>query len=540
LIEPRGAPSAWGRRGAVVSPHHLASEAGLSVLRAGGNAVDAAIATNAALSVVASNMGGLGGDAFWLIWDGAQLHALNGSGRSGASATPEAARSAGLDAMPLRGPWTVTTPGAVRSWGDAHARFGRLGWSALFAPATELAEGFPATPGWVNAVERGAATFGVRSDWATSFRPSGRPWLAGETVVLAPLARTLQRLAHEGAADFYTGALAQRSAQYLAECGAPLQFGDFEAHRSDWVDPIRTTYRGVTATSHPPNSSGAIALELLNVLARFDPPDRFVRADEDVDWIHLGLEAARLTLADRDACLTDPGAMSQDALTRLLDEAHAHELAGRIDPRRARPLEASPLPAGGGTVYLATADRWGGLVSLIESNYAGFGSGLVDPETGIAFQNRGAFFTLRPGHPNVLAPRKRTMHTLAPGMLFRDGRPWIAHGAMGGELQPQIFAQFVSAVVDRSADVPTALAAPRWAAEPIEHYGPPAVTVLERRFPGWVADELAARGHRVAFTDAFSSRMGHAHAIEVVPTDVGTSAFLAATDPRSEGLPATF
>jgi gamma-glutamyltranspeptidase/glutathione hydrolase len=538
----------------VVSPHHLASEAGLSILRAGGNAIDAAIATNAALSVVASNMCGLGGDAFWLIWNGGELHALNGSGRSAGSATPEAARAAGLDAIPLRGPWSVTVPGAVRSWGDAHSRFGRLAWSDLLEPAVELADGFPATPRWSESVERSAALFGARSDWAAVFRAPRRAWRAGERVVLAAVARTLRRLAAEGPADFYGGQLARRSAQYLLEQGSPLRFPDLEEHRSDWAEPIRITYRGVTATSHPPNSSGAIALEMLNVLQQLDPPSGRLPQD-DPGWIHAGLEAARLTLADRDSSLTDPEAMPRGALETLLDPRHAAELARRIDQRRATPASPSPLPAGGGTVYLATADRWGGVVSLIESNYAGFGSGLVDPETGIAFQNRGAFFTLDPRDANVLAPRKRTMHTLAPGMLFRDGRPWIAHGAMGGEIQPQIFAQFVSAVVDSGMDIATAVAAPRWAAEPEEHYGPPSRTVLERRFPESVAHDLGARGHKVEWTEAYSGSMGHAHAIELVGSsaeaggDAGESdgqglagwlSFVAATDPRSDGLPATF
>jgi gamma-glutamyltranspeptidase/glutathione hydrolase len=298
---------------------------------------------------------------------------------------------------------------------------------------------------------------------------------------------------------------------------------------------------------------------MLNVLQQLDPPSGLPH--DDSGWIHAGLEAARLTLADRDMYLTDPDAMPRAALETLLDPRHAVELARRIDPRRATPAAPSPLPAGGGTVYLATADRWGGIVSLIESNYAGFGSGLVDPETGIAFQNRGAFFTLDPRDANVLAARKRTMHTLAPGMLFRDGQPWIAHGAMGGEIQPQIFAQFVSAVVDSGMDIAAAVAAPRWAAEPEEHYGPPSRTVLERRFPESVGRELGTRGHKVEWTDAYSGAMGHAHAIGLVGAaakageaagaaeDAGESAgqgvpgwlsFVAATDPRSDGLPATF
>jgi len=251
------------------------------------------------------------------------------------------------------------------------------------------------------------------------------------------------------------------------------------------------------------------------------------------------LEASRLTLADRDELLTDRDAMAPGAHERLLDPAHAAELASRIDREQARSLPPSTLPPGGGTVYLATADADGGLVSLIQSNYAGFGSGLVDPDTGVAFQNRGAFFTLDAGHANVLAPRKRTLHTLTPGMLFRNGRPWIVHGSMGGEIQPQVFAQFVSAAVDGGVDIATAVAAPRWAAEVEGHMGRPSIAVLEHPYPDQVAAELTRRGHHVRRTGPFDSGLGHEHAIEVVE-DESARSYAAATDPRSEGLPAAW
>ncbi len=542
------APLVRGANGAVASPHHLASQAGTTMLRAGGNAVDAAVATNAALAVVTGYMCGLGGDAFWIIWDPkkSRAAALNGSGRSALGASIQAAGAAGLEEMPVRGPWTVTVPGAIRSWGDAHARYGRLAWPELLAPAIELANGFAASTSWSSAVEGGGRVFGASGDWARVYRPHGRAWRPGERVALPALEATLRVLAEEGPAAAYSGRLAERAAAYLEGAGSPLRAADFAENQSDWGLPVRAEYRSVTSLSHGPNSCGPIALELLNILDTFDPPrpDQFTaRGCTDARWVHLGLEAARVTLAHRDAYLSDPESMRRGVLEWLLDRGHARDVARALDPNRVADPVATTLPRGGGTIYLATADRWGGMVSLIESNYAGFGSGLVDPETGISYQNRGAFFRLDPAHANALAPGKRTMHTLTPGMLLRDGVPWIAHGSMGGEIQPQVFAQFVSAVVDGRLDIATAIAAPRWAADVEEHLGPPSLSVLEPRFDPEVESGLRERGHQVTLVKPFDSGMGHAHAVEMVRDPDAPDlppTFAAASDPRSEGLAAAF
>lgn len=535
-----------GANGAVASPHHLASQAGTAILRSGGSAVDAAIATNAALAVVAGYMCGLGGDAFWIIWDPkrGRAEALNGSGRSALGASIEAARAVGLAEVPVRGPWTVTVPGAIRSWGDAHARYGRLTWAELLAPAIELAAGFAASAAWSNAVEAAGRAFGTGDDWARTYRPQGRPWRPGERVALPALAGTLRALAEDGPDAAYEGGLARRAAAYLEGAGSPLRAVDFAEHRSDWSLPVRAEYRGVTSLSHGPNSCGPVALELLNILGTFDPPrpaQFTARGCTDPRWVHLGLEAARVTLAHRDAYLSDPEAMRRGVLEWLLDRGHARDVGRAIDPERVAAPVATSLPRGGGTIYLAAADRWGGLVSLIESNYAGFGSGLVDPQTGISYQNRGAFFRLDPDHVNALMPGKRTMHTLTPGMLLRDGAPWMAHGSMGGEIQPQVFAQFVSAVVDGELDIATAIAAPRWAADVERHLGPPSLSVLEPRFETDVEQGLRDRGHQVTLGKPFDSGMGHAHAVEIVRDPEAPDlppTFAAAADPRSEGLAA--
>ena len=537
-----------GRNGAVVSPHHLATQAGLGVLRAGGSAVDAAIATNAALAVVAGAQCGLGGDAFWLIWDAreSRLSALNGSGRSGRAATVDAALAAGHAEMPSVGPWTITVPGAIASWGDAHSRHGRLEWSTLFEPAIELAHGFPADSSWSALVESALPRAGADSDWAAIYRPHHRAWRAGEVVRLEALAQSLATIASEGAAAAYDGSIAARTSAFFSAQGVPLDAADLASHRSEWAEPIGLDYRHVRSMAHPPNSVGVISLQTLGMLARSTPaPDAVFDGLgwDDAGWIHRGLEASRIGLSERDAYVTEPESMAPGAVEEMLSDERMDRFAARIDPARVAPPIAPILPPGGGTVYLASTDRWGGVVSLLQSNFHAFGSGLADPATGICFQDRGSFFRLDRSQANVLAPGKRPTHTLTPGMLMRDGRPWIAHGAMGGEIQPQIFAQFVSAVVDGGVDVATAVSAPRWAALMPGPHEAPTISRLESRVPESVVERLREFGHDVEITDGWSSAMGHGHAIEILRDEDGLDddgTLAAAADPRSEGSAAAF
>jgi gamma-glutamyltranspeptidase len=539
---------ARGTRGAVVAPHHLATAAGLAALEAGGHAVDAAIATNAVLGVVMPQGCGVGGDAFWLVWDetASELVALNGSGRAPAAASAAGLRERGLDRIPLRGPLAITTPGAVRSWGDAHRRWGRLPRATLLAAAIELADGgFPAWDGLV-AAAAAITRETVAEPWAdglrTVWRPAGRHLAAGDHVRLPALAATLRTLAEEGFDAFYDGSLGNRIASGLAAAGAPFAIDDLRSHRSTWETPIATTYRGVRVTTHPPNSSGLLALEMLNVLARFAPPRRPAfgpRGWTDAAWPHLQLETAKLVYADRDAHLADP-AVHDVPVERLLSGAHAEALAGRVDPERADLTPPRVRTLVGGTVYLAVVDAAGSAVSLIQSNAAGFGSGVLDAATGVHFQNRGASFSLEPGHPNLLQPGKRTVHTLLPGMLFRNGdrRPWVVAGSMGGDVQPQIHAGLVSALVDGGADIGTAVAAPRVLVEPAGWLAPPVDVVADGDLAPGVEAGLIARGHALRRVP-FDGALGHQHAIELVDGGPAAGGSLAATtDPRSPGRPA--
>lgn len=516
--------------------------------------MDAAIATNAALGVVTPQSCGIGGDAFWLIWDAAagRQTALNGSGRAPGHADAASWRQAGRTALPLLGPGTITVPGAVRSWAAAHDRHGRLSRDRILAPAIELASGgFPAWDGYIAAVESSAATFSGSDDlvdqgrdWASVQRPHGRPWMPGEIVQNPALARSMSRLATAGFGDFYAGDLADLQVQGLARSGAHITIDDLRAQTASWGEPIGLDYRGVHVTSHPPNSSGVIALEILGILAKFEPPSRQAFGPggvSDARWIHRGIEASKLAMADRDAVLADP-AMADDATPWLLSDEHLRACAARIDDLRASPAPAALVPRGGGTIYLAVVDGDGNAVSLIQSNYKGFGSGVADPVTGIVYHDRGSFFSLRAGHPNELAPGKRPLHTLLPGMLFRDGQPWVVTGSMGGDAQPQIHAQVVSTLVDGQADIATAVAAPRWFVEPAAHFAPPVDVRMERRFAPGIAQSLRELGHPVTELDPFDSLVGHGHAIEFVHggPEQADGSLAAATDPRSAGLPAVW
>ncbi len=536
-----------GVRGAVVAPHHLSTAAGLAVLAAGGHAVDAAIAANAVLGVVMPNGCGIGGDAFWLVWDEAtgELAALNGSGRAPSAISAHALLRAGLDRVPLRGPLSITVPGAVRSWADAHRRWGRLSRNAVLAPAIEQAEtGFAAWDGLIRAIE-GLWSEIAGEPWAGGFRqvwrPHARPWRPGEVVRAPALAATLRTLADEGFDALYDGDLGDRVARALRAAGGRHSVADLRDHRSDWARPISATYRGVRVTTHPPNSSGLFALEILRILERFEPPGAPFggRGWPRAAWPHLMLEAAKLAYADRDAHLGDPAVRTVPVDT-LLSDGHVAALAARIRRDRSDPTPAPVRTLVGGTVYLAVVDAEGNAVSLIQSNAAGFGSGVVDAGTGVHFQNRGASFSLDEDHPNALGPGRRTAHTLLPAMLFRGGerRPWVVAGSMGGDIQPQIQAGLVSALVDGGADLATAVAAPRVVVEPDGWLAPPLAVLADGGLADGVADGLRALGHRLAIAP-FDGSLGHQHAIELVDGGPAAGGSLAAiADPRSAGLAA--
>ena len=533
-------------RGMVTSPNYLATQAGLDVLRRGGNAVDAAVATAVTLAVVYPQMCTPGGDTFWLIYNAktGELRGLNASGRAGARATIDFYASKGLKTIPSRGYLAANTvPGAVSGWDEAY-RYSQsalkttMPWKELFASAIAYArDGFPVSTSlsyWsaVNAdpddkVFRDLQRF---PEFARVFMKDGKPLVTGDMFRQPDLAATLTAIAEKGAAEFYRGDIARRIVADLEKNGGMLSLKDFADHKADWVEPIRVNYRGLSACNLPPNTQGMASLEILNILNNFDVK---AMGEGSADYYHAVIEATKEAFADRDAYLSDPAFVSIP-LDRLLSEDHGKKQAERIDMKKAAGPKA-PLDPKGDTIWLGVVDKDGNAVSLIQSIYHDFGSGIVAEGTGVLLQNRGSFFSLDPKHVNHLEPGKRTMHTLNPAMLLKDGKPYLVYGTMGGEGQPQTQAAIVTRVVDFGMSPQEAITAPRWLYG--RTWGAASNDVkLEGRIPASVVEELKKRGHPVKVVEDFTDTMGHAGAILVRDNGV----LQGATDPRGDGLAAGF
>ena len=505
----------------VATSQPLAAQAGLRMLLGGGNAVDAALAAAIALTVVEPTSNGLGSDAFALVWDGRRLHGLNASGRSPAALTPD--RLAGRDAMPLRGWEPVTVPGAVSAWVQLSDRFGRLPFDALFEPATRYAaDGYPVAPVTAAAWSSAPKAFADRPALLETFCPGGRAPGPGERFACPDLARTLARIAETKGEAFYRGELAEALARHAAETGGLITMDDLAAHRPDPVDPISVDYRGVTLHEIPPNGQGLAALIALGILGHHPVADLPV---DSADSLHVQIEAMKLAFADAHRYIADPDHMDVSPAD-LLDPGYLAERASQIDLGRAgRPTFGAPRDRD--TVYLTAADADGMMVSFIQSNYWGFGSGIVVPGTGISLQNRGAGFSLEPGHPNRVGPRKRPYHTIIPAFVTRrregaGAEPWISFGVMGGPMQPQGHVQVMVRIADYRQNPQAAVDAPRWQ---VEQDGGLMVEAAAGRA---VIEELARRGHRVRV--ASPAAFGGAQLI--CKLDAG---YLAASEPRKDG-----
>jgi len=530
---------AVGRQGMAATSQPLATLAAVETLKAGGNAVDAAIAANAVLCVTEPSSCGVGGDLFAIVWDAKsqQLYGLNASGRSPGGLSLEEFQRRKLEFIPKYGPLPVTVPGCVDGWAALHQRFGKLPLEQILEPAIRAArEGYPVTEVIALAWRGGVEDRREQPGFAETFLVEGRAPKHGEIFRNPGLGDTLEQIARGGRDAFYRGEIARTIDACMRDAGGFLRYEDLAEHRSEWVEPVSVNYRGYDVWELPPNGQGIAALQMLQLLKGFDLRRAGFGSAEHLHWL---VEAKKLAFEDRARFYADP-AFYKTPVAELISAAYADKRRTLIDPRRAAKTVAAGEPAAlgqGDTVYLTTADKDRNMVSLIQSNYRGFGSGLCPPGLGFCLQNRGELFDLTPGRPNSYAPRKRPFHTIIPSMVTKDGRPVMSFGVMGGDMQPQGHVQILVNLFDFDMGLQEAGDAPRF-----HHIGSSEPTgeradseggklQLESGFPVETVRELVQRGHKVTAADA--SEFGGYQAIWY---DVEKDVYFGATESRKDGV----
>ncbi len=538
----RPARSPHSSRSEVIAPHGmvaasqpLAAQVGIEILKAGGNAIDAAVAVNAMLGLVEPHMNGIGGDMFAIVWDAEsqKMYALNATGRSGHAFTRELLESRDLRQVPMFGPLAWMVPGAVDGWNELLERFGTMSFAEVLAPAIAYArEGFPVTEiisgNWQAAEE----ALGEWPDSASTYLPNGRAPRPGEVFQNPGLARSYEIIAEQGRDGFYKGPIAEQIVAFGEANGAVLSMRDFAEHTSTWVDPVSSSYRGYEVWQLPPNSHGITALMMLNILEGFDIA---ALGHNSAETLHLITEAKKLAFADRAKYVADPEA-SQLPIAELISKEYAAARRQLIDLQRASDdyIAGDPLEHGD-TVYMTVVDKDRNAVSLIESIYYSFGSHVVPGDVGFAMQNRASGFSMDPDHYNAVAPHKRSLHTNMPGMVTKDGRPLLVYGVMGGNMQPQGHTQVLLNIIDFGMNLQEAGDAARIRHQPDT---PPAVAraeggtiLMESGIPEEIAVALRAMGHTVRRADG--GVMGGYQAILIHPL---TGMLHGGTDPRKDGM----
>jgi len=529
------------RQGIAATSQPLATQAALDILKQGGSAVDAAIAANALLGLVEPTGCGIGGDLFVLVWDPAtlKLHGLNASGRSPHSLTRQYFLDQNLEAIPQDGPLPVSVPGCVDGWFELHDRFGRLEMKRLLEPAISYAtHGFPVSEVIAEDWQRNAEKYEKWPGFRDIFMPGGKAPAKGDIFRNTALARSLNLIATQGRSAFYKGDIARELAAFMKEHGGFLTEQDLADHRSTWVDPVSTTYRNCEVWELPPNGQGIAALQILNILEGYDIASMGFGSP---DYLHLFIEAKKLAFEDRARFYADP-AFHTLPVQELISKPYAKERRALIDPAKA----AKSVPPGnpaleeGDTIYLTVADSQGMMVSLIQSNYRGMGSGMTPPTLGFCLQNRGEMFSLEEGHFNMYAPHKRPFHTIIPAFITRDGQPWISFGVMGGAMQPQGHAQIVVNLIDFHMSLQEAGDAPR-----VQHVGssePTGSTMadggrvqLEFGFNEETVRELVRRGHEVGHDTA-----GNFGGYQAILRNPETGVYYGASESRKDGHAAGF
>jgi gamma-glutamyltranspeptidase len=524
-----GRPATLAPNGLVTSPHSLASAAGVDVLRAGGSAVDAAVATSAVLSVVYPHMTSIGGDAFWLVWDQAtrEVRYIEGGGRAAASGTIDAFTKRGLSEVPLKGPLpaTLTVPGAVASWTEAHAAYGRLPLKRCLESAIGYArDGFPVTARLAH--------------WRETQRPELAKCPYAAVIFLNPgpvmkqpdLARTLEAIASDGWYGFYDGEVARELVRYAETNNGFFARDDLKAQVSRWEEPIACRYRDVTIYETPAPTQGHTVLQMLNLL---EPLDMKSRPFLGPDYVHLMVQAKQLAYHDRDRFLADPR-FAEVPMQRLISKEYADERCKLMDPARALPWDKIPSygSLAGDTVYVAAIDKQGNAASLVHSVYGSFGASVVAGRTGVVLQNRSAYFSLDPKSPNRLEPGKVPLHTLIASLAFRADKLWAVLGCMGADGQPQIHLQTYLAMIDHGRDIQEALETPRFLSGRFAIGEARDTLHIEGRMPAATVAELERRGHLVNRWPDWHEYAGHAHGITI---DAASDIKTGGSDPRSDG-----
>jgi gamma-glutamyltranspeptidase/glutathione hydrolase len=523
------------RNGAIATSQPLATAAGLRVLQSGGNAIDAAITAAAVLAVVEPSMNGIGGDLFAIVWDAKtkRLHALDASGRSAYTATPEEFAKRGLKQVPGSGPLPVDVPGVVEGWSQLLTRFGTITMAKALQPAIRYArEGFPVqeivADDWKDAEEKLSQDAAA----AKTFLPNGHAPAAGEIFKNPNLANSLELIAKSGRDAFYKGTIARAIVADMRARDGLLDERDFLTHTADWVETISTNYRGYDVHEMPPSTQGFVTLEMLNILEGLDVK---AMGHNSADYLHVVTESKKIAFADRAAYLADREAMAKDVMKTLLSKQYAAERRKEINMQKTGDYKAVALggatSAGvefigqdlGDTIYMTAADGQGNVISLIQSLFAGFGAGIVAGDTGITLHNRGAGFSLQPGHPNQIGPHKRPLHTLVPAMILKDGKPWVSFGVMGGDNQAQAHAQVVMNLVDFGMHIQDAGEAAR-----MRHGGEN--LSLESGIGPDMRKALEARGHLVR------DGRGAMGGFQGILIDPRTGVLMGGSDPRKDGL----
>lgn len=528
---------AVGKCGMAATSQPLATLAAIEILKSGGNAVDAAIAANAVLGVTEPMSCGLGGDLFAIVWDAntKKLYGLNASGRSPRALTLEEFDRRKLSYIPKLGPLPVTVPGCVDGWAELHQRFGKLPLEKVLAPAIHHArEGYAVTEVIANAWAGSAAGRRDQRGFAITFLPNGHAPQHGETFRNPSLAVSLEKVAHGGRDAFYRGDIARSIDKFMGEVGGFLRFEDFAEHKSEWVEPVSVEYRGYDVWELPPNGQGIAALQMLQLLKGFDIRSAGFGSP---DHLHYFIEAKKLAFEDRARFYADP-AFYKSPVATLISAAYADQRRGLIDREHAakKLSEGNPALQAGDTIYLTTADKDHNMVSLIQSNFRGFGSGLCPPELGFCLQDRGELFDLTPGRPNTFAPGKRPFHTIIPAFLTKDGLPVMSFGVMGGDMQPQGHVQVLINLLDFNMELQEAGDAPR-----VKHVGSSDPTgrpadqeggavELESGFAPKTIRELKHRGQHIAPAD------GEFGGYQAIWYDAKKKVYFGATESRKDGV----